>query len=235
MPCSPRASSNFWRCTYGIGCTRSASGEPNCPGGRQNALAFGKIAGVTEYQRSNGQTVRQGHDRGVRLRRVGKLRAELSVEAQHVTRFCHGMQYESAENRWADLVQLEFERCRHTEVAAAAAQAPEQVRVISVAGDDEFPIGADEVRRRSGCRMPSPCLPINQPRPPPRVKPETPVFDTVPPVVARPNACVSRSKSAHRAPACTCAVCARGSTRMPCMRVRSITSPSSHIASPAAL
>ena len=37
----------------------------------------------------------------------------------------------------------------------------------------------------------SPCLPISQPRPPPSVSPPIPVLETVPPVVASPNACVS--------------------------------------------
>ena len=75
-----------------------------------------------------------------------------------------------------------------------------------------------------------PCLPISQPRPPPRVSPAMPVFDTVPPVVASPNACVSRSSSRHRTPPCAVAVRAVGSTRMPFIGLRSMTNPPSFVA-----
>ena len=54
-----------------------------------------------------------------------------------------------------------------------------------------------------------------------------PVFDTVPPVVARPNACVSRSSSRHSTPPWAVAVRAVGSTRMPFIGLRSMTSPPS--------
>ena len=68
----------------------------------------------------------------------------------------------------------------------------------------------------------SPCLPISQPSPPPRVRPAMPVFETVPPVVARPNACVSRSSSRHSTPPSARAVRATGSTRMPFIGERSM-------------
>ncbi len=45
--------------------------------------------------------------------------------------------------------------------------------------------------------------------------PATPVWVTIPPVVASPNAWVSRSSSPQRTPAWTRAVCAPGSTRIP--------------------
>ena len=47
----------------------------------------------------------------------------------------------------------------------------------------------------------SPCRRISQPRPPPRVTPATPVAEHCPPVVASPNACVSRSSCAQVSPA----------------------------------
>ena len=58
----------------------------------------------------------------------------------------------------------------------------------------------------------SPCLRMSQPMPPPRLRPPTPVWPTMPPVVARPWAWVSWSTSPHRAPPCTWAVRSTGST-----------------------
>ena len=55
---------------------------------------------------------------------------------------------------------------------------------------------------------------MSQPMPPPRVKPAMPVVEMSPPVVARPKACVSWSKSAQVAPASATARRAAGSTRM---------------------
>jgi hypothetical protein len=80
-----------------------------------------------------------------------------------------------------------------------------------------------------------PCLRISQPTPPPRVSPATPVWLTMPPVVARPCACVSWSTSPHSAPACTHALRPAGSTRTARIEERSMTIPSSHTAVPATL
>ena len=58
----------------------------------------------------------------------------------------------------------------------------------------------------------SPCLRMSQPMPPPKQRPPTPVWLTMPPVVARPCACVSWSTSPHRAPPWTKAMPSTGST-----------------------
>ena len=81
----------------------------------------------------------------------------------------------------------------------------------------------------------SPCLRMRKPMPPPRVTPATPVWLTMPPVVARPWACVSWSTSPHSAPPCTRAVRPAGSTQMARIAERSMTIPSSHTAVPATL
>src|SRR5204863_522167 len=72
-----------------------------------------------------------------------------------------------------------------------------------------------------------PCLLESQPRPPPKVRPAMPVSDTVPPLVARPKACVSWSKSIHLTPGSARARRAAGSTRMPFIVERSMSSPPS--------
>src|SRR5262249_41983748 len=68
-----------------------------------------------------------------------------------------------------------------------------------------------------------------------RVSPATPVWLTIPPVVARPCACVSWSTSPHSAPPCTQALQSAGSTRTPRIAERSMTIPSSQTAVPATL
>ena len=73
----------------------------------------------------------------------------------------------------------------------------------------------------------NPCLRMIQPIPPPSVSPATPVWVTMPDGTARPNAWVSRSRSPSSAPACTRAVRASGSTRIPFISERSITTASS--------
>src|SRR2546423_713020 len=55
------------------------------------------------------------------------------------------MQNETTKNRWTNLMQPEFERGCHTEVATAAAQPPEKARVLSLACDDAFPIGTNQI------------------------------------------------------------------------------------------
>jgi hypothetical protein len=79
----------------------------------------------------------------------------------------------------------------------------------------------------------SPCLRVSQPKPPPRVRPATPVVELMPSGVARPCACASRSKSASRAPGPTCAVWSPASMRTARRPERSITRPPSTIALPA--
>ena len=78
----------------------------------------------------------------------------------------------------------------------------------------------------------SPYLRMIQPIPPPSVSPATPVCVTMPEGTASPNACVSRSSSPSRTPACTRAVRCSGSTRTPFIGERSIINASSATESP---
>ena len=80
----------------------------------------------------------------------------------------------------ADRVQLELERRHDAEVAAAAAQRPEQLGVLVGAGAHGSPsaVTSSTASRLSHVR---PCLRSSQPEPPPSVSPATPVLDTRPP------------------------------------------------------
>src|SRR6185436_15035252 len=80
-----------------------------------------------------------------------------------------------------------------------------------------------------------PYLPMSHPRPPPRVRPATPVDEITPPVLASPCSCVSRLYSFHVAPPWTRAVLFLTSTCMPFISDRSISSPPSIVPRPATL
>ena len=80
----------------------------------------------------------------------------------------------------ADLVQPELELGDDAEVAAAAAQRPEQVRVLGRRSRGHG--GRRPARPRADSRLSivSPCSRLSQPHPPPSVSPPTPVWLTVP-------------------------------------------------------
>ncbi len=75
----------------------------------------------------------------------------------------------------------------------------------------------------------------SQPWPPPRVRPATPVVDTIPPTATRPKAWVSRSTSPQVAPPSARTSRLSTSTRTARIGDRSITMPPSQVAKPAAL
>ena len=83
--------------------------------------------------------------------------------------------------------------------------------------------------------MVSPNLRVVQPKPPPSVRPATPVVELMPIGVARPNFCASLSKSARVAPGSTRAVREAGSTWTDFISERSIKRPPSQTALPAML
>ena len=71
--------------------------------------------------------------------------------------------------------------------------------------------------------------------PPPRVSPAIPVVEMIPPVVARPNACVAALKSPHVAPPSARAVFVAGSDPHPRIMREVTTTPSSFVPNPGAL
>ena len=81
----------------------------------------------------------------------------------------------------------------------------------------------------------SPCSRASQPIPPPRVKPPTPVCETLPAVVARSYGWVAASSAPSRAPPWTHARRRSGSTRTSPIGLRSIIRPPSGTASPTTL
>ena len=92
--------------------------------------------------------------------------------------------------------------------------AQKRIRALGVARGDELTPTRDHLPR-AGCRRSCHRYRRSHPWPPPSVRPAIPVVETTPPGTARPNACVSRSRSPHVTPACARTVRFAGSTWMP--------------------
>ena len=165
---------------------------------------------------------------------VGRVGDEVPVEAQDVGRVLCRPEDRSGDDGRADWVQREPERADDAEVPAAASQRPEEVGVVVGRRPHDVALA---VTTSASTRLStvSPCLRMSHPMPPPRLRPPTPVWPTMPPVVARPWACVSWSTSPHRAPPWTRAVRSTRSTETARIAERSMTIPSSHTAVPATL
>ena len=73
------------------------------------------------------------------------------------------------------------------------------------------------------------------PMPPPSVRPPIPVVEMMPPAVASPNPYVAWKKSPQVQPPSARAVRAAGSTRIPFIFTRSITTPPSFVPNPGTL
>ena len=142
---------------------------------------------------------------------VGRLGDEVAVEAQHLGRVLERVVDRAGQHGRADRVQPVLERRDDAEVAAAAAQAPEQLGRSCSLAETRSP-SAVTTSAASRLSTVAPCLRISQPMPPPSVSPAMPVWVTMPPAVASPCACVAASSSPHRTPPPARAVRAAGST-----------------------
>ena len=85
-------------------------------------------------------------------------------------------------------VQAELEIRHHAEVAAAAAHAPEQLRILFGAGVPQLPVRGDHVDGLEVVDGHAELARATRPNPPPSVSPPTPVCDTVPRGVTSPCA-----------------------------------------------
>ena len=140
----------------------------------------------------------------------GAFADELAVAVEQLLRLRERMDDQPGEHLGPDRVQPELERRDDAEVAAAAADRPEQVRVLASRSRARSSPSAVTTSAEIRLSMVRPNLRLSQPKPPPSVSPATPVVELMPSGVASPNACVSRSKSASSAPGSTRAVRAAG-------------------------
>ena len=100
-----------------------------------------------------------------------------------------------------DRVRLERELGDDAEVAAAAAQRPEQLRVLVGARGDLLARRPARPRPRAGCRSSGRTRGSDGRSPPPSVSPPTPVVEMTPHGTASPCSCVGRVDLAPRAAA----------------------------------
>ena len=127
--------------------TRSTIGDAELAGRRQHPLALVEVAVVAEQQRDQRVAVRRGQQGGARLGLVGEGAAVVAVEAQHVAGGGARVEHHPAEHQRPDRVELVLERRDDAEIAAAAPERPEQVRMLVGAGGDERAVGGDDVGR----------------------------------------------------------------------------------------
>ena len=75
----------------------------------------------------------------------GACRRPPAVDLHHLGTALEREEHRSREHRRSDRVRSEAERRDHAEVAAAAPESPEQVRVVVLARGGELPVGRDDV------------------------------------------------------------------------------------------
>ena len=76
---------------------------------------------------------------------VWRVGDEVSEEAQHLASLGHGPHQQTGEHGRAERVKLVFEGCDDAEVAAAAAQRPEQFGMFIVTCHQKLAVGGDDV------------------------------------------------------------------------------------------
>ena len=115
------------------------------PGGRAEPGDDQDVAGLV--------VVLHGHERGRRGVQVGdddvqvprQRRDDLPGHAEHVASLLKAPEQQAGLHDRADLVQAELEFSDHAEVAAAAADRPEQVGVLVRGGPADLPAGGDHL------------------------------------------------------------------------------------------
>ena len=88
---------------------------------------------------------RSGREIGQRGQLVGQLAHPVAVEAQHLFGAVAREEDRAGQQHRADRVQPVLERGRDAEVPAAAAQAPQQLGILVLAGVHELSVGGDDV------------------------------------------------------------------------------------------
>ena len=133
---------------------RSATGSPRSFSGWTSSRPRSWLAGVDGDDRDDRLAVhrlgqerrgRRGGQVDERRQLVGQLAHPVAVEAQHLLGAVAREEDRAGQHHRADRVQPELERRRDAEVAAAAAQAPEQLGVLVLAGVHELAVGGDDV------------------------------------------------------------------------------------------
>ena len=152
-------------CAYGRRCDDVADRLAERLERREQRLAFRERSRVADEQRDDRLAVHvlrqprrrrrdaQRRDAGQLARRLGGELADRSSSTSAASSPRHA----TAPPRISGPTGCSsvFEAGDDAEVAAAAAQRPEQIRVLVLAGADDSPVGGDEIHRRQRCRRSS--------------------------------------------------------------------------------
>ena len=132
----------------------SPRGLPNLPERLDELLALLRIAHVKKRQDDHLLAVDIGGKErqwwGLSKHRphrqlVGGLGVEIPVLLEHALRLGERVDDKAAEKIRTDLVKTELELRDHAEVAAAAAERPEEIRVLAGAGAHDIALGGDDL------------------------------------------------------------------------------------------
>jgi hypothetical protein len=122
--------------------------------GAQRGCAGTRLTGVRCDQRDDRIAVQFGGNHRKRRSEpevrdeadlVRRLSGELAEEAEDIRSHAHRPRQHAGQHLGPERVKSELERGDDPEVAAAAAQAPEQVRVLVLAGGDQIAVGGHDV------------------------------------------------------------------------------------------
>ena len=134
----------------------STAGGPNARNGRERLLTVFDRARVARDDPARRLAARRfGHElfrrRGNERERaadlVGRVDHEVAEEADEVARHRRRPHEHAAEHDRTNLVELEVERGDDAKVAAAAAQAPEELRVLLLRRHDLTAVGSHDLGR----------------------------------------------------------------------------------------
>jgi len=111
----------------------------------RNPLAFLDRTDVTGRDAEEAIARRPGHQRGIQTQLVRSRSCESTVEPHRLACIAVGVQHRSGQKQRTDRKQPEIETGDDAEIAAAAAQSPEQVRVLILAADELLPRRGHEI------------------------------------------------------------------------------------------
>ena len=116
-----------------------------------------------------------GRRRFTRGQLVGRVGGLVTVDRSTWPAASAGYRDRPGQHLRPDRVEPELERGDHAEVRAATAHPPEEIGMLGRAGGPKLAVGRHDVDGEEVVQV-RPCLRISQPKPPPRVRPATPVW-----------------------------------------------------------
>ena len=132
-----------------VGCwgNRVQQRRTELPEGRHNRFPSYDIPDIADNDRDDRGALGGSHQRGSCKRFIRAIAREIPVEAQHFPGLRHWVENHSRQH-CIDGMNSILERRDDAKIAAAAPQAPEEVRVLIRTGRQKLPVGDNEIRRQ---------------------------------------------------------------------------------------